>query len=192
MTRRRGFTLIELMVVILVIGTAAAVVAPRLGGLLPGVRLRGAARRLASDMRYLYGYAVARRQYVRLALDLNEGTYWAETFTPADPDHEDDRVLAFRLTTDFGLAEVRRSDDARDVEELESGLVTHRTLPPGVRFATASVAGGSPERGGRVYVEFTPWGYGDDAQVLLTLGDRRRLVRLHGLVGEAFMAGDEL
>lgn len=188
MRRRRGFTLLELLVVIVLVAMMAAVAVPRLGGVLPGQRLQGAGRRLASDMQYLYAYAVTQREYVRMAIDLNQGEYWAETFEPAAPDEEEDepqRTIAFNLRTDFTLRELPRTDDAEHVEKLRTALASTRTLPSNVEFVEAQIAGGPVERAGTVYVEFTPWGYGDDAVVVLGLGERRGLVELHGLVGEA-------
>lgn len=187
--RRRGFTLIELLVVILILSLVASVALPRLRAALPGVELRSAGRRLASDLRYLYAYGVARREYVRMAIDVNDGKYWAETFTPRERDDDGNRVLALQLRTDFSLAPDTRQADATDVKELSDALAGRRTLPRGIQFVQVKLAGGYVERFGTIYIEFSPWGYGDDADIVLALGERTRTVRLSGLLGEAVVVG---
>ena len=183
--RRRGFTLIELMVVILLLSLTAAVAAPRLRSAIPGANLRGAGQRLAGDLRYLYGYAVTRRTHVRLAIDLNAGEYWAETFEPRERDDDGSRVVALQLRTDFTLAPPAPDADATKVAVLQDAIVGRHALPRGVKFVTVQVAGGDVERGGTVYIEFSPWGYGDDAAIRLAMGDAERTIRLVGLLGEA-------
>lgn len=183
--RRRGFTLIELLVVIVLLSVAASVALPRLSGLLPGQQMRSAGTRLASDLRYLYAYAVARREYVRMAIDIDSGEYWAETFQVVEKDDDAPRVLALQLRTDFSLAAESRHKDVREAEELTDSIVGRRSLPDGIRFAEVRIAEAFRERGGTAYIEFSPWGYGDDATILLEKGDEQRTVRLRGMLGEA-------
>ncbi len=187
--RRRGFTLIELLIVILLLSIVAAVATPRLRSALPATRVRSAGRVLASDLRYLYAYAVARREHVRLAIDLSEGTYWAETFRVNVRDDDRPRVLSLQLRTDFSLGAESRQADVREAKELRDALAGRRELPPGVQFVEVRIAGGFVERSGTVYIEFTPWGYGDDADVVLAAGEDLRTVRLIGLLGEATVLG---
>ncbi len=54
----RGFSLIELVIVMLLVGVLSVVVSTNGAGLLPGVRVRAAAERIASDIRYAQNLAI--------------------------------------------------------------------------------------------------------------------------------------
>lgn len=63
---KHGFTLIELMVVIAVIGIMAAIAVPNFLNWLPNMRLKAAARDLYSDIQRIKGEAVKRNTCVSL------------------------------------------------------------------------------------------------------------------------------
>jgi len=191
-TRRAGFTLIEVLVVMVVVALVAGIAGPRLSAALPGASVRGAGRTLASQMRYLYAYAVSQRQHVRLAMNLDDGTYWAETFVPDVQETGEGRVLALQLGVDFSAREIKTREIVKDVEKLRTAQSEGvRSLPKGVEFGAVEVAGGYAQEGGMAYIEFSPWGYGDDAAVELRRGDEHRTVRLRGLIGEAVVNAEE-
>lgn len=56
-----GFTLLELIVVLVIAGLLMAVVPPMLSAAMPGLQLKGAARQLASGLRYARERAIAGR-----------------------------------------------------------------------------------------------------------------------------------
>lgn len=65
--RAGGFTLFELLVVLLIIGLVSALVMPRLAASLPGVQLKSSARAVAASLRYARSKAVSEsRPYVAL------------------------------------------------------------------------------------------------------------------------------
>lgn len=72
-----GFSIVELLVVLAVIGLIAAMVAPRIGAL-DGVQLRSAARSLVGTVRITYNTAIANRLPYRIAFDLENHEYWVE------------------------------------------------------------------------------------------------------------------
>ncbi|HUT55615.1 MAG TPA: prepilin-type N-terminal cleavage/methylation domain-containing protein [bacterium] len=72
--RITGFTLIEMMIVVMVIGIIAAIVVPRLG-VLDMVQLRSSARTLAGTIRLTYATAVVNRQPYRICFDLEGQSY---------------------------------------------------------------------------------------------------------------------
>jgi general secretion pathway protein H len=68
-----GFTLIEMMVVIVIIAMCAALVIPRLPST-EGTRLKNSARNLASGIRFLNDQAVITKGVFRLKLNLTESS----------------------------------------------------------------------------------------------------------------------
>lgn len=69
----RGFTLIEMMVVIVIIAMAMAVVIPRLPAP-EGTRLKDSARNLASGIRFLNDQAIVSKDLYRLHINLAENS----------------------------------------------------------------------------------------------------------------------
>ncbi len=73
--RAGGFTLIELMVVLVIAGLLLTVLPPLFSAALPGVQLKGAAREVASALRFARDRAVTRQQESTLTLDLESREY---------------------------------------------------------------------------------------------------------------------
>ena len=71
-----GFTLIELVMVLVVVAAALAVAAPSLGGWRRGQRLQSAGDEFLAVARHGRALAVANAQVHRLYVDANNGTYW--------------------------------------------------------------------------------------------------------------------
>jgi len=74
-TGDRGFTLVELVVVIVVVAVLATAIVPRLSAGTGSARLRSAASRLLTAARYARDFAVTRRCVCRLGIDSDEGRY---------------------------------------------------------------------------------------------------------------------
>jgi general secretion pathway protein H len=70
--RSRGFSLIEIVVVIALIAGATALVAGLLNAGLPGQQLRGAARELAAQLRFARAQAIVSGEPQVLTLDANK------------------------------------------------------------------------------------------------------------------------
>ena len=68
----RGFTLLELLVVLAIVALMAALVPPLLSGMGGTTELRGAARQLAAGMRSARNRAISSQQETRLILDLEQ------------------------------------------------------------------------------------------------------------------------
>jgi prepilin-type N-terminal cleavage/methylation domain-containing protein len=72
---RKGVTLIELIVVIVIIGIGAVLFAPNIGAWLPNYRLRGAARDVVSTMRTAQMKAVSTNMTYRVSLTQTPASY---------------------------------------------------------------------------------------------------------------------
>lgn len=69
----RGFTLMELLVVLTILGLALILVMPTLNRLLPGLELRTEARDAASVLREARARAIGRNEEVTVVVDLERG-----------------------------------------------------------------------------------------------------------------------
>lgn len=85
MREARGFTLLEILVVLGLAAIILALVLPRLGGGLEGLRVRTASRQVAALLRGARVQAVARRQTVTVTADPRAGTLLVESAGRAGP-----------------------------------------------------------------------------------------------------------
>ncbi len=136
----RGFTLLELSLVLFIIGLLVTVIVPRLGDL-SGTRLESSARRLAALVRYLNGEAAFSSQLYRLNYDLDKRIYWVS-------------VLA-------------ASRDATEFIPDDSPLARPVQLPPSITFVDVHVPSAGRVRTGQVYTHFYPQGYTDPTVIHL-------------------------
>jgi len=93
--RANGFTLIELMAVILLIAIAMTIISVSFSKSLQAAKIRGASRDLVAALRYTRGQAIVKGQSQALVLDLDKNTYTA----PGKSAKELPKGMALRLTT---------------------------------------------------------------------------------------------
>lgn len=90
LARRSGFTLVELLLVVMVLGVVAGVAAPKYRAAMDGIALETAAKRLAADLRYARQEAMRRAVEIGLDFDAAAETYRSTTIggaTLPDLDH---------------------------------------------------------------------------------------------------------
>lgn len=75
--RRRGFTLVEILAVVALIGVAIAVVSVSVGAGLSGARVKAASRDLVAALRYTRGQAIVKREAQALRVDVERRRYRA-------------------------------------------------------------------------------------------------------------------
>ena len=73
--KKRGVTLIELVLVMVIIAIAAVFVAPNIGAWIPNYRLRGAARDIVSTLRTAQMKAVSTNTQYQVSFDQGAGSY---------------------------------------------------------------------------------------------------------------------
>jgi len=74
-TRRAGFTLVELLVVMAIAGLLLAVAPPLISSALPGVELKAAARRTAAGLRLAREVAIANGRDAAWLIDIEHNSY---------------------------------------------------------------------------------------------------------------------
>ncbi len=70
---KKGFTLLELLLVLALVGLITGVIMPRLGGSLSGVKLRSATNSVAAMMRYARSQAAAEQLPHQVVFDSGSG-----------------------------------------------------------------------------------------------------------------------
>lgn len=101
-----GFTLLELIVVLVIAGALVALVPPALNRVLPGVKLKGASQEMASAMRFLRGWSVAQGRQGLFLMDLEQKQY---TISP--------RETVYQLPETAELKLVAASDEGEEGQQ---------------------------------------------------------------------------
>jgi general secretion pathway protein H len=138
-----GFTLIELMVVIVVLGVILSFVIPRLGEL-GEANLKRSARHLTGMIRFLRDDAQAKKVVYRLRFDVQGGHYWPEILT-------------------------QTSDKTMEFKRLQSVMASEDSLSGQTTFKDVRVASHPDDP----YIQFTPDGWVERAAIHLRDGDNK-------------------
>ena len=149
-TGNRGFTIVEILVVVAIISLLATVTVPRMYGGRSKTRLRGAARRLLVTAQYARDFAITRRCQCRLVFDSDKQRY--SLFYQKDPQH-----------------------DPNEFVPLGTGLGKPQGLGKSLSFARLRIAprqGLDPDQPPKEvgYVTFEPTGQADAAVLEITDG----------------------
>ncbi|MDH5510670.1 MAG: prepilin-type N-terminal cleavage/methylation domain-containing protein [Nitrospinota bacterium] len=129
MNRLAGFTLVEIIVVILIIGVMAALLIPRLPDV-GGWRLKSAVRKLSRSISVVYDKAATSKLVYRMTFDLEEGRYF---------------VSLLNTDGEFEKREVQFAGEGR--------------LPDGLAFLSVQVPGREKVDRGLAHIHFFPTGF---------------------------------
>lgn len=164
--RRNGFTLIELILVMIVIFTVATVVAPRLTDFFPSFQVRKTSQRLFAWARKARADAATTGLRHRLLLDPQSEKYWIEY--EARPVKEPGKFV------------------------LLSGSWGEEQFPDRVRFETIEGAETDTTRSRCRYVEFRPDGTSSEATITVA-NDRndRSVLRVEGATSKVYIQTQE-
>jgi prepilin-type N-terminal cleavage/methylation domain-containing protein len=109
-----GFTLLELLVVLTIVGVAFSLVLPALGSGLSHWQLQGAVREVATILKFTRNQAVERRMSLQVILDRARGVYWldnAEAPVLSDPEQAVEKgIRLYALPTGVRFGEVTTAD----------------------------------------------------------------------------------
>lgn len=131
--RSRGFTLIELIVVVVILGVLVTTIVTNLDFLTPKHRLRAAARKLASILELLRYRAASDGLPYKMIYDLRNSEYWVKT-----PEKIEDK----------GETKVK----------IESQKVFWTSLDEEIKIKDVTTCDGSIVEGGKVTVYISPTG----------------------------------
>jgi prepilin-type N-terminal cleavage/methylation domain-containing protein len=112
----RGYTLIELTVVVLIVGILLSITVPRIRDTLLNDDLKVATRRFVGAVRELRNESVRERTDWILHIDLNQPAFWSYTADTTAEKKEELRKKAVRLPEGIRIADVRQVDAAIKTE----------------------------------------------------------------------------
>ena len=159
-----GFTLMELIVVVTILGIAVSFILPSFGRGLDHWRLRGAVREVATLIKFARTQSVAAMRPLHVAFDRSRSLYWL--------DNADAPVI-----NDHAQADERK--------------IRLYSLPDGVRFGEAE-GGGFAMDEGQVRIIFFPRG-GSSGGVVQLVDERERVyrIRVDSVTGRAGIVRSE-
>lgn len=183
--RKKGFTLVELVVVMAIICIMAAIVLPRLDPFVPQRRLKSAARLLSGTISLAYGESVTKNKTYRLYLDRSADRYWITEVRDLEKSDDSAAAAGVRIGTHFELLQYEQSGQNVEENIPSEPMFAPRKLPPGVHFSSVEVG---DERAasslGPRYIEFSPLGSASPATIYLVNEDGGKLaVRYDGVTG---------
>lgn len=159
---QRGFTLLELILVMIVIFTLATVVAPRFSDFFPNFQVKKNAEHLFAWARKARSDAALTGTRQRLLMDSSKKKYWIEY--EARPIKEPGKF------------------------KLLSGAWGEGYLPDEVVFETIEGAETDPSNGGVRYIEFRPDGTSTEATVVLSNDNNdRQTLRVEAATSKVFI-----
>lgn len=166
--RRDGFSLMELLLVIVLIGMATAVAIPSFTGTFRGARLRSAARTVAMAARFARSSAVLHQQDMALIFYPGRNEFELVSIRDSAAASDRERFLDSREARAVaGLLgeEPAASDPAAALPAIESELV--RPLPEGVGILEVAVNGEVIDIEGSYLANFYANGMSDEFAVRL-------------------------
>jgi type II secretory pathway pseudopilin PulG len=160
--RRGGFTLIELILVMIVLFTIATIVAPRFSDFFPSFQVRKSSERILAWARKARADAAVTGVRQRLVIDPSNRKFWIEY--EARPMKEPGKFT------------------------LLAGAWGEESIPEGVEFESIEDADSDPSRGGMKFVEFRPDGTSSEATIVLSndSGDRQT-VRVEAATSKVYI-----
>jgi len=170
---RAGFTLIELIVVIMIMMTVAGVGLPRLLSFVDNGNLGAESRRLAGMIQYARHEAARQQRSFFLTMDLEAHAYWIEV--RRDPSEIEDP----------GYWVSGRNDEDGEYQTYEDIYVARQELRRRLMFDYVENADHNRETYGKVRLEFRPDGTSDTVAIHLKLDENRQAtVMVNGQTGK--------
>ncbi len=155
---RRGFTLLEILVVLGMLAVAAGLIVPRMGRSLERRELHEAAARFAHTARTVREFAISTAQSCALEIDVSAGAYGI-------------------------VAESGQSGDGQGRTMQASWLKSER-WPASIRVSEYRSAAGATPGGSRERLRFFPDGTSSGATLRMAAGDDEYVIVVHPQNGQ--------
>ena len=185
-----GFTLIEVMLVVLIIAIVGGVVVPRFVRSFESVQRQVAARSIVAAGRYARGAAVLRQHDMAVCFDLRRRRVEVVSIDFRAGARERTAFLDRREAEEMGTAVASRESDAAAGPSITGEIV--RDLPEDMTIEGVEADNHEIEHVRDVYwVYYYPSGMSDSYRVRLRDGDKRLLVvEVDGISGKAVVRED--
>jgi prepilin-type N-terminal cleavage/methylation domain-containing protein len=167
---RGGFTLVELVVVVLILTVVTTLAVTRLDFMVPKYRLRSATRQTAALFQQARSRAAATGRDVYVRLHLSEGKF---------------ELLIPMAKEETAWVPPETPPERRPPPEYEFQSTFPGTIPEGAEFVNV-ILGTEPDQTvttGQVQVRVSPFGASDHVIINFRLDDRRSSIRFNGLTG---------
>ncbi len=170
MRSRRGFSLVELMMVIAILGLMAAYVSLNMDGVTAKRRFQSQVRQLGATVEWARGGAIGRGKPYKMIYDLDNQEYWI--MIPIEPE-----------------------EGAPPGQELEYEILGEKfEVLSSVKIRSLQFPGGEQETNGEVEIYFTPKGTEGSHIVILERTDidaEPVSIRFNAIIGSASVARGE-
>ncbi|MBA3071950.1 MAG: type II secretion system protein GspH [Nitrospirae bacterium] len=110
---RKGFTLIELVLVLFVIGIASALAVGILYRSMDNIRLKTSAKELSASLRYARSHAVAEKKIYSFVMNKNGYGLYTEQYDKSDTDYEKTSLVFQKILPQGIIAEYQEIEDIR-------------------------------------------------------------------------------
>ena len=149
--KQSGFSLVELMVVITLLGIALAMAVPSFLDWIDSLNLRSAARSVASDIFLVRGRAVSENRAYRMTFSRADNTY--RIYKRNDSDSDWEGPFLTRSLSSLGAGVVFDFEDSKSINFQARGTVSANTITLCNKDSDASI---TINFAGRSYVTLKP------------------------------------
>ena len=148
-SRAAGFTLLELVVVMLILVAMLGLVLPEASSVFVRNDLKTSSRRLAGAVAYARSQAMLERVEQELTLDLDTNVFWTNPVKDSDKSDVDEPTSKQTLEGEVRFLSVKKAKN----EQLNSGQVALRFQPKGLVEPAVIHLAGSGERVQTIFIK---------------------------------------
>lgn len=135
----RGFTIVELMIVVVIVAILASMAIPSFQSMIERRRLIGAAESVYSDLQFARSEAVKQSRDLKVTITPNDGLDWCLQVSKEPVIEEDEEEVLLTTCGDPELNIQMKNDESITVTLGRlRGAPLDNVIPPAIRFASPS------------------------------------------------------